>query len=77
MIFYKKDSFFYTAHQEDIKQTLNQVEIIELQPFFSKDIVSKDNVKQLITNLNFINLIDEADLEILIKMSLDTTNPYA
>ena len=75
-IYYEKDTFFYFAQLEELKQTLNQVEILGILPFCGKDEIDESKIKSLTDKLNLQNLIEQGDLLEILTEVTNLKNPY-
>lgn len=75
-IYYEKDTFFYLAHLEDLKQTFNQVEILDITPICEKKLLDRQKVNELLQKIGFDNLVDDSDLDKIVFSVLDQSNPY-
>jgi hypothetical protein len=75
-IYYEKETFFYIAHIEDLKQTFNQVNVIEILPFCSRNELDVKKVEELLKKLGLDAIVDQKDFDNIVSNVLDNKNPY-
>jgi hypothetical protein len=75
-IYYEKDTFFYYAQLEELKQTMNQVENLEILPFCGQEEIDEGMIKSLTDQLNLQNLHEQGDLIDILNEVTKLNNPY-
>jgi hypothetical protein len=77
-LLYENGTFFYNAQLQDMRQSLNQVTKLDFNiKFYGLNEIDETNTKELLTRLNFADLIADDDIKQIIKQAKDNTNPYA